>query len=254
MCAYLAARARRRLRSTPCAPARARYRPLPHRMELVGDKRQHLLLRRQQGHERRVGRGLGARLPAPARADRRRRRQGRLVRADARGARRRVQGHRADRQGRAADPRGAPRTTASTYPVIDATDMHDAVRRATELCAAGDAVVLSPACASYDMFQNFGHRGRVFREAVARSARSGSMYDSRDALSAPRCVAASQPAVARPDASGPAQGAEHRADRRRVRAPPARRHDDRAVPAPTARSPSPTTRRSLDRKNLAVGQ
>lgn len=54
-----------------------------------------------------------------------------------------------------------------TYPVIDATDMHDAVRRATALCTAGDAVVLSPACASYDMFQNFGHRGRVFREAVA---------------------------------------------------------------------------------------
>jgi len=54
----------------------------------------------------------------------------------------------------------------ATYPVIDATDMHDAVRRATELCGSGDAVVLSPACASYDMFQNFGHRGRVFREAV----------------------------------------------------------------------------------------
>ena len=54
-----------------------------------------------------------------------------------------------------------------TYPVVDATDMHDAVARATALCAAGDAVVLSPACASYDMFQNFGHRGRVFREAVA---------------------------------------------------------------------------------------
>jgi UDP-N-acetylmuramoylalanine--D-glutamate ligase len=54
-----------------------------------------------------------------------------------------------------------------TYPVLDATDMHDAVRRATELCTAGDAVVLSPACASYDMFDNFGHRGRVFREAVS---------------------------------------------------------------------------------------
>ena len=53
------------------------------------------------------------------------------------------------------------------YPVIDAGDMHDAVRRASELCSAGDAVVLSPACASYDMFQNFGHRGRVFREAVS---------------------------------------------------------------------------------------
>ncbi|HEY5923318.1 MAG TPA: UDP-N-acetylmuramoyl-L-alanine--D-glutamate ligase, partial [Kofleriaceae bacterium] len=34
-----------------------------------------------------------------------------------------------------------------TYPVIDAGDMHDAVKRATELCVAGDAVVLSPACA-----------------------------------------------------------------------------------------------------------
>ena len=55
----------------------------------------------------------------------------------------------------------------ASYPVIDATDMHDAVRRATELCGHGDAVVLSPACASYDMFQNFGHRGRVFREAVS---------------------------------------------------------------------------------------
>jgi UDP-N-acetylmuramoylalanine--D-glutamate ligase len=52
------------------------------------------------------------------------------------------------------------------YPVVDATDMHDAVRHATALCGPGDAVVLSPACASYDMFQNFGHRGRVFRDAV----------------------------------------------------------------------------------------
>jgi len=53
------------------------------------------------------------------------------------------------------------------WPVIDATDMHDAVRRATGLVQRGDAVVLSPACASYDMFQNFGHRGRVFRDAVS---------------------------------------------------------------------------------------
>jgi UDP-N-acetylmuramoylalanine--D-glutamate ligase len=63
--------------------------------------------------------------------------------------------------------RDAAAAHSVTYPVIDATDMHDAVRRATELCSAGDAVVLSPACASYDMFQNFGHRGRVFREAVS---------------------------------------------------------------------------------------
>ncbi len=54
-----------------------------------------------------------------------------------------------------------------TCSLIDATTMEDAVRQATVLCAPGDAVVLSPACASYDMFDNFGHRGRVFRESVA---------------------------------------------------------------------------------------
>ncbi len=63
--------------------------------------------------------------------------------------------------------RDAAAAHGASYPVLDATDMHDAVRRATDLCTAGDAVVLSPACASYDMFDNFGHRGRVFREAVS---------------------------------------------------------------------------------------
>ena len=62
--------------------------------------------------------------------------------------------------------RDAAAAHAVPYPVLDALDMHDAVRRATELCGAGDAVVLSPACASYDMFKNFGHRGHVFREAA----------------------------------------------------------------------------------------
>jgi UDP-N-acetylmuramoylalanine--D-glutamate ligase len=46
--------------------------------------------------------------------------------------------------------------------------MYDAVRRAAELAGAGDAVVLSPACASYDMFKNFGERGMVFRDAVEK--------------------------------------------------------------------------------------
>ena len=70
--------------------------------------------------------------------------------------------------------RAAAAAHGVTYPVLDATTMHDAVRRATELCVPGDAVVLSPACASYDMFQNFGHRGRVFREAVAEVTRARS--------------------------------------------------------------------------------
>ncbi len=63
--------------------------------------------------------------------------------------------------------RAAAAEHGGSYPVIDATDMHDAVRRAAALCLPGDAVVLSPACASYDMFDNFGHRGRVFRDAVS---------------------------------------------------------------------------------------
>lgn len=45
-------------------------------------------------------------------------------------------------------------------------DMAGAVRRAMETAAAGDVVLLSPACASFDQFDNFEHRGRVFREFV----------------------------------------------------------------------------------------
>jgi UDP-N-acetylmuramoylalanine--D-glutamate ligase len=47
-----------------------------------------------------------------------------------------------------------------------ATDMNDAVRQARALAQAGDAVLLSPACASFDMFRNYEHRGQVFAAAV----------------------------------------------------------------------------------------
>jgi UDP-N-acetylmuramoylalanine--D-glutamate ligase len=44
--------------------------------------------------------------------------------------------------------------------------MADAVRLASRLAKSGDVVLLSPACASFDMFTSYGHRGNVFRDAV----------------------------------------------------------------------------------------
>lgn len=47
-----------------------------------------------------------------------------------------------------------------------AADMQEAVSVAHQHAVTGDAVLLSPACASFDMFDNFQHRGQVFVEAV----------------------------------------------------------------------------------------
>jgi UDP-N-acetylmuramoylalanine--D-glutamate ligase len=51
-------------------------------------------------------------------------------------------------------------------PIVRAADMADAVRRARERARPGDVVLLAPACASFDMFDSYEHRGRVFKEAV----------------------------------------------------------------------------------------
>jgi UDP-N-acetylmuramoylalanine--D-glutamate ligase len=57
--------------------------------------------------------------------------------------------------------------TAGSLPVLDAGTLPQAVRLAQEQATSGDAVLLSPACASFDMFDNYEHRARVFRDAVA---------------------------------------------------------------------------------------
>lgn len=51
-------------------------------------------------------------------------------------------------------------------PLIRVKTLEEAVQRAAELAEAGDAVLLSPACASLDMFKNFEERGRLFAQAV----------------------------------------------------------------------------------------
>jgi UDP-N-acetylmuramoylalanine--D-glutamate ligase len=53
-------------------------------------------------------------------------------------------------------------------PVREAADMSGAVRMAFASAAPGTAVVLAPACASFDMFRDYAERGRVFKQEVAR--------------------------------------------------------------------------------------
>lgn len=55
---------------------------------------------------------------------------------------------------------------AGAAPIERAADMREAVRRARRLAQPGDAVLLAPACSSYDMFKDYGERGDVFRAAV----------------------------------------------------------------------------------------
>jgi UDP-N-acetylmuramoylalanine--D-glutamate ligase len=54
--------------------------------------------------------------------------------------------------------------------LLDADSMAQAVEVARQQAHAGDAVLMSPACASFDMFDNYEHRARVFRDAVTALA------------------------------------------------------------------------------------
>jgi UDP-N-acetylmuramoylalanine--D-glutamate ligase len=58
------------------------------------------------------------------------------------------------------------RDLAGSVPVVRGGDFDDVMRRARAMARAGDIVLLSPACSSYDMFENYEDRGRRFRATV----------------------------------------------------------------------------------------
>ncbi len=71
-------------------------------------------------------------------------------------------------------PRIAEVLRGADYPVESCASLPEAVRACASYARAGDAVLLSPACASLDMFRNYAHRAEVFRDAVrALAAEAG---------------------------------------------------------------------------------
>jgi UDP-N-acetylmuramoylalanine--D-glutamate ligase len=78
--------------------------------------------------------------------------------------------------GAAAEKIGAQ--IAGSVPVETLGTIERAVARAAEIAKPGDTVLLAPACASFDQFQNYEHRGRVFKQRV-RQLQEGFATDGR---------------------------------------------------------------------------
>jgi UDP-N-acetylmuramoylalanine--D-glutamate ligase len=57
--------------------------------------------------------------------------------------------------------------------IVHAESLDNAVRRASATTQPGDIVLLAPACASFDQFRNYEHRGKVFKDLVQRLSKPG---------------------------------------------------------------------------------
>jgi UDP-N-acetylmuramoylalanine--D-glutamate ligase len=90
---------------------------------------------------------------------------------------------------------------AGAVEIVEAGDLETAVRTASERAKPGDVVLLAPACSSFDQFENFEHRGRVFKELVERlaeeSSRKGNIIATHQArvVRGPAAQSAGEPAV-----------------------------------------------------------
>jgi UDP-N-acetylmuramoylalanine--D-glutamate ligase len=148
-------------------PAEARlalvaFRPLPHRMELVGD------FNDIEFYDDSKGTNVGAVVAA---LDGFPRKVVLIAGGKDKGGSYAALAQVMRRQGRAAVLIGeaAPKLRAAlegVVPVEMASDMDEAVQLAAGMAERGDAVVLSPACSSFDMFRDYAHRADVFRSAV----------------------------------------------------------------------------------------
>ncbi len=82
-------------------------------------------------------------------------------------------------------PRIAMAVAPTGVPVQFADTLENAVEAAFAFARSGDAVLLSPACASFDMFRNYGHRGEVFAQAARALASASGDDAARDASGSP---------------------------------------------------------------------
>jgi UDP-N-acetylmuramoylalanine--D-glutamate ligase len=67
-----------------------------------------------------------------------------------------------------------------TTQIISSATIESAVKQAAAVAQPGDVVLLAPACASFDQFQNYEHRGRVFKDLVGQLAARNSSAQTKE--------------------------------------------------------------------------